>query len=315
MTPAPPALSRRIVTRALPLPPRPLRGEDILPEPVRQAVAPQLAAGHRLYAVIDGCMFPGLPELLEGWGRAYCSLLQGQAAETVGDAAPILLELGAQDPLLRWLWSAEGVPLPLWGHNAGILLLSPLDLAGVRAHLRRMVMLRDAAGDWLFFRFFAPSTLQGMAAYLRADGLAVAALFGDAILALLHEVPARDQLALLRPAPLPEGEPAPDRHPPALIASDDARRAMAQAVPRAQVVRRQRAIEARMAQTQPMLMAAYAAQPRWWRFAMAKDLWRAGIEDPEQGMVNMQRSFPATDRSGGKRYDIDNCGCTPNFVV
>lgn len=28
-----------------------------------------------------------------------------------------------------------------------------------------------------------------------------------------------------------------------------------------------------------------------------------------------QRSFPATDRSGGKRLDIDNYGCTPNFVV
>lgn len=31
--------------------------------------------------------------------------------------------------------------------------------------------------------------------------------------------------------------------------------------------------------------------------------------------VNVQRSFPATDRSGGKRYDIDNYGCTPNFVA
>ncbi len=28
-----------------------------------------------------------------------------------------------------------------------------------------------------------------------------------------------------------------------------------------------------------------------------------------------QRSFPASDRSGGKRYDIDNYGCTPNFVA
>lgn len=28
-----------------------------------------------------------------------------------------------------------------------------------------------------------------------------------------------------------------------------------------------------------------------------------------------QRSFPASDRSGGKRYDMDNYGCTPNFLV
>jgi hypothetical protein len=28
-----------------------------------------------------------------------------------------------------------------------------------------------------------------------------------------------------------------------------------------------------------------------------------------------QRSFPASDRSGGKRYDLDNYGCTPNFVT
>lgn len=28
-----------------------------------------------------------------------------------------------------------------------------------------------------------------------------------------------------------------------------------------------------------------------------------------------QKSFPATDRSGGKRYDIDNYGCSPNFLV
>lgn len=28
-----------------------------------------------------------------------------------------------------------------------------------------------------------------------------------------------------------------------------------------------------------------------------------------------QRSFPASDRSGGKRMDIDNYGCSPNFLV
>ncbi|MBL3576397.1 hypothetical protein JMK10_19470 [Rhodovulum sulfidophilum] len=28
-----------------------------------------------------------------------------------------------------------------------------------------------------------------------------------------------------------------------------------------------------------------------------------------------QRSFPASDRSGGKRMDIDNYGCSPNFLA
>ncbi len=28
-----------------------------------------------------------------------------------------------------------------------------------------------------------------------------------------------------------------------------------------------------------------------------------------------QKSFPASDRSGGKRYDVDNYGCSPNFLV
>lgn len=28
-----------------------------------------------------------------------------------------------------------------------------------------------------------------------------------------------------------------------------------------------------------------------------------------------QRSFPASDPSGGKRFDLDNYGCTPNFVA
>lgn len=31
--------------------------------------------------------------------------------------------------------------------------------------------------------------------------------------------------------------------------------------------------------------------------------------------VNLPKSFPASDRSGGIRYDIDNYGCTPNFVM
>lgn len=31
--------------------------------------------------------------------------------------------------------------------------------------------------------------------------------------------------------------------------------------------------------------------------------------------LNTQRSFPASDRRGGKRYDVDNYGCTPNFLA
>lgn len=30
--------------------------------------------------------------------------------------------------------------------------------------------------------------------------------------------------------------------------------------------------------------------------------------------VNTEKTFPATDPSGGKRYDIGNYGCSPNFL-
>jgi hypothetical protein len=280
MTVTAPHLSRRIVTAALPLAPRPPLGAAVMPAAIRDVLSPQLDAGHRVYAVIDGCHFPGLSDLLAPSGRAHCGLVQGAAADGLGDAAPMLIELGLHDPLLRWLWSAEGVPLALWGRNAGVLILSPLKLEGVRAHLRRLVMLRNEAGKWLYFRFFAPSTLHGLMQHLQQDATASAALFGNAISALIHEVPGRDQLAVLRPHPATDAA----ARPPTLIADARLRAALDRAVPRAQIVARLRAIEAQMAADHPPLRAAFAAMPRWWRFAMARDLWRTGVTDPAQGM-------------------------------
>lgn len=104
------------------------------------------------------------------------------------------------------------------------------------------------------------TTLQGRTRHLQRDGTSVAALFGTAISALVHEVPGRDQLAVLRAA-------------------------LDSAVPRAQVVARLRAIEEHMTVEQPMLRKAFESMPPWWRFAMARDLWRTGVADPGQGMA------------------------------
>jgi len=280
MIAAHPHLSRRIITGALPLAPRPPLGAAVIPAVVRDTLAPQLEAGHRIFAVMDGCHFPGLSDLLAPSGRAHCGLVQGAAADALGDAAPMLIELAPDDPLLRWLWSTEGVPLALWGRNAGVVILSPLDLEGVRAHLRRLVMLRNEAGNWLFFRFFVPSILHCLTWHLQQDATASAALFGTAISALIHEVPGRDQLAVLRPQNAADAA----ARPPTLIADAPLRTALDRAVPRAQIVARLRAIEAQMKAQHPPLRAAFAAMPRWWRFAMARDLWRTGVTDPKQGM-------------------------------
>jgi hypothetical protein len=256
---------------------------DRLPAPVRAEIAPLLAAGAGLFAVVDGARCPGLPELLEGLGLPHASLLGGQAAETIGGAAPFLVALTGRDTLSRWLFAGSGVPLPLWGRNAAILLVSDKGLAGLRAHLRRFTMLQGEDGAWLYFRFFAPATMDGLGRLLAEDAGAAQAFFGDAIGMVLHEVPARDQMAVLTVrGPMPAAAGAPP-----LRADPRLRGAVGRRVGRTQVETLRLAVEDRLQRRGAALAGAVQALPRSRRFGIAKDLWRAGILDPDAGSAIM----------------------------
>jgi hypothetical protein len=68
--------------------------------------------------------------------------------------APYLVGLGTTDRVFDWLWE-QG-----WGESWGIFLWSLVSPDTLRAHFRRLTMVRSDAGERLLFRFYDPRVLR-----------------------------------------------------------------------------------------------------------------------------------------------------------
>ncbi len=115
--------------------------------------------GGQLYAIVDGCAVPGLPDLARTLGpaRAVCLYL-GTAAENYADKAPYLLLV---DPALL----AE--VRERFGDGAwGCLFTSSEGWEDVRRHLRSLLTVSSPEGERWLFRFWDPRLLP---AFLRAS--------------------------------------------------------------------------------------------------------------------------------------------------
>jgi hypothetical protein len=163
-------------------------------EPIPAAVQDALFAdpSHQVYAVLDAARVFGLPERLAASGHDAVCLFQGAAFDEMADIAPWLVQLDADAPLLRALFTSDPEgrhPAALWDAGAGICLSAPCDITAMRAHLRRFVRVTDDAGQWFFLRFWQPEVALDLAhcltpqnAQLLFGGLRVVVLDHDHVL-------------------------------------------------------------------------------------------------------------------------------------
>ncbi len=113
----------------------------------------------KTYFVCDAAALPGFfgPEAVAG---LRCqSLFDGDAADTLSEAAPYLIELDPEHTFTRSLFTDGRMPWAYWDKQAGIFLRSPIDFDALRKNFRRFTKLLDDTGKWVFLRFFAPQSL------------------------------------------------------------------------------------------------------------------------------------------------------------
>ena len=113
----------------------------------------ELAAAGRLYAVIDACDTPAVPEKARELGDARAvSLYRGTADEQYWAFAPYLFAVDGE--LLDWI-VAE-----LWSEPWGIFAVADADLEAVRRHFRRFLLVQSPEGEQWYFRFYDPRVLR-----------------------------------------------------------------------------------------------------------------------------------------------------------
>ncbi len=119
----------------------------------------ETSAEGQLFAIVDGCAAPDLPNLARALGpeRAVCLYL-GTAAENYADKAPYLIRV---DPTLLSEWR-ERFGADAWG----CLFTSSESWDTVRRHLRSLLTVSSPEGEAWLFRFWDPRLLP---AFLRAS--------------------------------------------------------------------------------------------------------------------------------------------------
>lgn len=106
--------------------------------------------GAHTYAVLDGASVPDLPVRLHEMRPLNVCLYRGELAPDIAYVAPYLVHLLRGTDFTNWLLSE------CWGKHWGIFAQSPLSLVGMRKHFRSLLIVNDADGNPLLFRYYDP---------------------------------------------------------------------------------------------------------------------------------------------------------------
>jgi hypothetical protein len=109
----------------------------------------------RLFAILDACDSPWVPQFAEALGEenAVC-LYRGEPEESLWAVAPYLIVV---DPaILRWI---PRFALPL-DEGWGIFVVSTMPLGDVRRHFRRFLRVQGPDRAQFYLRFYDPRVLR-----------------------------------------------------------------------------------------------------------------------------------------------------------
>lgn len=142
---------------------------DTLQTPLFGSLADGCETVPGCFAILDGAKIANLPEVLTASGLPHRCLFQGDAFDTLGDAAPWIVQLEADSSLTRQLFTKGAEPTQFWDREPGLYLRSPQDLDALWQHFRTFTRVRNSQGEWVVFRFWEPHVAQACleAGYLR----------------------------------------------------------------------------------------------------------------------------------------------------
>ena len=139
-----------------------------------------------LYAVLDGARHATIYSAIQKSGFQFECLYRGEIDSDLAEAAPYLVRLEPDMPFTHWL-IAKG-----WGDSWGIFLVAAAALRDVRQHLRKFLMVYDADGKPLYFRYYDPRVLRVYLPTCNAEELGI--FFGPVQSYMLEDADSRTLL-------------------------------------------------------------------------------------------------------------------------
>lgn len=104
-----------------------------------------------VFAILDACDEERIPQKVSELGDRAVSLYRGWAQDQYWAIAPYLVVIDTD--LLEWIVDN------LWDDPWGIFIVAPPDLASLRKHFRRFLLVQTEEGKELYFRFYDPRVL------------------------------------------------------------------------------------------------------------------------------------------------------------
>lgn len=118
------------------------------------------------FAILNAAKLPyHLTTLLEVSGLRYQSLFQGDTQDELGEHAPYLVELTADNGFTKTLFTGPDGINGLWDRELGIYIRSRASFDGIRKHFRKFTRLRDGDYKWFYFAFWEGETIPALAQY------------------------------------------------------------------------------------------------------------------------------------------------------
>jgi hypothetical protein len=148
-----------------------------------------------LYAILDAARDPEIYRGLRllSASEPVLSLYQGPAARELAGVAPYIVSLGVTDLVFDWIWNNG------WGASWGIFFWSLVSLDTLRAHFRRLTIVRGPDGQRMLFRFYDPRVMRTFAPGCDADQ--ARELFGPEVARFMVESEDGAGIVVIRPRP------------------------------------------------------------------------------------------------------------------
>ena len=106
-----------------------------------------------LFALLDAARIRGLPVFLRETGSEFACLYRGAPATELAHVAPYLVKLPLSSLLVPWLLVDTNAAASI------VILVAQASLEGLRAHLRRFLIVLDQNFGENFFRFYDPRVI------------------------------------------------------------------------------------------------------------------------------------------------------------
>ncbi|MDC2826498.1 DUF4123 domain-containing protein [Rodentibacter pneumotropicus] len=152
----------------------------------------------KCYAVILAANVWIFPDLFRQERLRYACLFQDEKAETYAKAAPYLVELPKNHPVLSRLFCRNGdnhiEGINYGERNIGTFFRSSADFDALLNHFRKWLMLQDYTGHWYYLRFFDPAGLEKYLDRLQTYPTKLSAFFNGGMIEKIFCIKNGDEL-------------------------------------------------------------------------------------------------------------------------